>query len=50
MTNEERIEKNRIEIDRLLESDLPIDMIYARIRMLSDQNKQLQDSGSHSVK
>lgn len=50
MTNEERIEKNRIEIDRLLESDLPIDMIYARIRMLSYQNKQLQDSGSHSVK
>lgn len=36
-----RIDKNRDEIDKWLNGDYPLDLVYMRIRMLSDQNDRL---------
>jgi hypothetical protein len=36
-----RIDKNRDEIDKWLNGDYPIDLVYMRIRMLSAQNERL---------
>lgn len=40
-TIEQRINKNRDEIDKLLHSNLPLDLIYIRIRMLAADNETL---------
>ncbi len=37
---EKRIDDNREEIDRLLHTDLPLDLLYMRIEFLSAQNEQ----------
>jgi|GEM_PF-6107128 len=37
---EKRIDDNREEIDRLLHSDFPLDLLYMRIEFLSAQNEQ----------
>ena len=36
-----RIDKNRDEIDKWLNGDYPLDLVYMRIRMLSAQNERL---------
>jgi hypothetical protein len=36
-----QIEKNRTEIDKWLNGDYPLELIYMRIEMLSEQNKRL---------
>lgn len=36
-----RIDKNRDEIDRLLNTNIPLDLIYIRVNMLKDQNEEL---------
>lgn len=36
-----RIDKNRDEIERLLSKDIPLELLYIRINMLSTQNKRL---------
>lgn len=44
MTNQEiqkEIDKNREEINNLLSKDLPLDLLYIRIRMLSALNERL---------
>lgn len=41
MTYQQQINKNRDEIDRLLNSSLPLNMIYNRINILSESNKRL---------
>ena len=44
-TNEDdlrkRIDKNREEINKWLNGDYPLDIVYMRIRMLSAQNESL---------
>ncbi len=37
----ERIDKNRDEIDKWLNGDYPLGLVYMRIRMLSAQNERL---------
>jgi len=41
VTLQERIDKNRDEINRWLNTDCPLDLVYMRIRMLSAQNERL---------
>ena len=36
-----QIDKNRTEIDKWLNGDYPLELIYMRIEMLSEQNKRL---------
>ena len=36
-----RIDKNRDEIDKWLNGDYPLELVYMRIRMLSAQNERL---------
>ena len=38
---EKQIERNREEINSLLHKDIPLDLLYMRIRMLSAQNEKL---------
>lgn len=38
---ESRIDGNREEIHRLLEKDVPLELLYLRIKMLSSQNEKL---------
>lgn len=40
---QKRIDKNRDEIEKWLNGDYPIDIVYMRIRMLAAQNKILID-------
>lgn len=40
----EKIDKNREEINNLLNADLPLDIIYTRIRMLASQNERLLEN------
>lgn len=41
MSNQEEIDKNRDEIERLLSAEIPLDLKYMRIRMLAAKNEQL---------
>ena len=36
-----KVEQNRDEINKLLNSDIDLSILYARIRMLSGQNERL---------
>ena len=36
-----QIDKNRAEIDMWLNGDYPLELVYMRIEMLSEQNKRL---------
>lgn len=36
-----RIDKNRDEIDKWLNGDYPLDLVYMRIKMLSAENERL---------
>jgi len=36
-----KVDKNREEIDRLLCSDFPLDLLYIRVYMLTSQNERL---------
>jgi hypothetical protein len=38
---QKQLEKNRDEIDRLLHADIPLKLVYIRINMLSNLNKDL---------
>ena len=38
---EKRIDKNRDEIHKMLNRNLPLDLVYMRTRMLSAQNEKL---------
>lgn len=38
---QKKIDKNRDEIDKWLNGDYPLDLVYMRIRMLSAQNERL---------
>lgn len=38
---QKQLDKNREEIDRLLESNMPLELLYIRIRMLTALNKNL---------
>jgi len=40
---QKRIDKNRDDIHKILNRNLPLDLVYMRIRMLSAQNKMLID-------
>lgn len=41
ITLQNRIDKNRNEIDKWLNGDYPLEIIYMRIKMLSAQNEKL---------
>jgi hypothetical protein len=41
VTLENRINKNREEIDKWLNGDYPLNLVYMRIRMLTAQNERL---------
>lgn len=41
MTIEQRINKNRDEINMWLNGDYPLELVYIRVRMLSVQNEKL---------
>jgi hypothetical protein len=47
---QKRIDKNRDEIDKWLNGDYPIGLVYIRIRMLSAQNKMLIDKLNLKIK
>jgi len=38
---QKQISKNRDEIEMLLHKNIPLDLLYIRIRMLSSQNEKL---------
>lgn len=41
MGAKERLEQNRKEIDMLLNADLPLDLLYKRMRIIEAENKVL---------
>jgi hypothetical protein len=47
---QKRIDKNRDDIHKILNRNLPLDLVYMRIRMLSAQNKMLIDKLNKKTK